>query len=164
MKLELVDYTSTVLKQRAKEVVEYGEELRGLFSAMEEIMFDRAGVGISAPQVGVSQRVIVITDGEKDLLRLVNPEVISSAKEEEVSIEGCLSYPDLFLGVWRPPSVRVGWKDEWGESREENLEGTLARVFWHELDHLNGVTLRDKASNLKWTRWLKERKREHSLP
>ena len=163
MKRSLVRWDSPVLKERAVEVGELDSGILTLLEEMEEIMFLEGGVGISAPQVGVSMRIMIITDGEKRLLKMINPEVISAEGREEVSIEGCLTYPGLFLGVWRPLFLRAKWRNELGGWEEETLEGTLAKVFWHELDHLNGVTLRNRASNLKWNRWLKMEK-EKTLP
>lgn len=164
MKLELVDYNSPLLKQRAEEVVEYGKELKDLISEMEEIMFAKRGVGISAPQVGVSQRVMILFDGEKRLMHLVNPEVISQDSVEQLAIEGCLTYPNLYLGIKRPFWVNLRWRTSEGEAVIGSLDGLLARIFWHELDHLNGVTLKDRVSNLKWSRWVKERKKDQINP
>ena len=144
---EIHTWPSAVLKERAVPVDDFGESLQELVDDMVETMYDAPGIGLAAPQVGVSHRLLVIdlSSGTEvdELLVLVNPEIVSTEGEVE-SEEGCLSLPGLTLKMCRPERVVARGQDRHGEELEIEAEGLLARALQHEIDHLNGVLLIDR--------------------
>src|SRR4051794_33630104 len=140
-------YGDPVLKSRATPVDRFDDSLRTQVSRMGAIMNDALGVGLAAPQVGVSQRLLVYRVGhEAPLIALVNPEVEWSSEDEEGFEEGCLSIPGVAVDVDRPVHVRVRALDEFGDDRLVEASGLEARVIQHEMDHLDGVLILDRTS------------------
>ena len=140
-------YGDPVLKSKATPVDRFDDVLRGQVARMAGIMSDAFGVGLAAPQLGVSQRVLVYRVGQDaPVIALVNPEVEWIGDEEEVWEEGCLSIPGIQVDVDRPIHVRVRARDEEGEERVVEASGLEARVIQHEIDHLDGVLILDRAS------------------
>jgi len=114
---------------------------------MAAIMSDSLGVGLAAPQLGISQRVLVYRVGpDAPVIGLINPELEWSSREEETLEEGCLSIPGVAVDVERPVYVRVRARDEEGDERLVEASGLEARVIQHELDHLDGVLILDRTS------------------
>lgn len=140
-----------VLKQRAVDwnfnVDANSEEVE---STMIRLMQTFRGVGLAANQVGLLKRVFVIKlkDSEEPFA-VFNPVVLSESKELQDSEEGCLSFPELFLGVKRPKEIEVSYVDKLGKECTMKLSGIDARCFLHELDHLNGVVFTEKVSSMK---------------
>lgn len=148
--LEIVKDPAPVLRKVAKPVTKVNASIRKLLDDMAETMYDAPGVGLAAPQVGVSKRVIVIDphDEETGLIQLVNPEIV--AKEGWVQgTEGCLSIPGYVGDVYRYEKIKVVALDRMGRKVYMDAEGWLARIFQHEIDHLDGVLYTDKCSNLR---------------
>src|SRR5438874_12354354 len=140
-------YGDPVLKSRATPVDRFDDSLRTQVSRMGAIMNDALGVGLAAPQVGVSQRLLVYRVGhEAPMVALVNPEIEWSSEDEEEAEEGCLSIPGIAVDVERPVHVRVRGQDEDGEDRLVEASGLEARVIQHEIDHLDGVLILDRVS------------------
>jgi peptide deformylase len=136
-----------VLKSRATPVDRFDETLVQQVQRMAGIMRDAIGVGLAAPQLGISQRVLVYRIGsDAPLIALVNPEVEWHSDDVEALEEGCLSIPTVAVDVERPIHVRVRAKDEHGEDRLVEASGLEARVIQHEMDHLDGVLMLDRAS------------------
>jgi peptide deformylase len=136
-----------VLRTRAREVDRFDEELRDEVRRMGQLMHDAMGIGLAAPQVGVSHRVLVYrVEPDSPLNALVNPEIEWSGEETEVLEEGCLSIPAVHVEVERPVHVRVRAKDEQGEDIRIEASGLEARVIQHELDHLDGVLILDRTT------------------
>jgi len=136
-----------VLKSRATEVDRFDDALRSQVARMAGLMNDALGVGLAAPQLGISQRLLVYrVDSEAPVIALVNPEIEWSSKEEEPFEEGCLSIPGINVDVDRPIHVRVSARDEHGEPRVVEASGLEARVIQHEMDHLDGVLILDRTS------------------
>ena len=136
-----------VLKSRATPVDRFDEGLREQVARMGAIMSDALGVGLAAPQLGVSQRLFVYRVGhEAPLTAVVNPEVEWWSEEEEPLEEGCLSLPGVHVDVDRPIHVRVRAQDEHGDARLIEASGLEARVLQHEIDHLNGVLILERGS------------------
>src|ERR671920_1066037 len=134
-----------VLRTRAREVDRFDDELREEVRRMGQLMHDAMGIGLAAPQVGVSHRVLVYrVEPESPLNALVNPEIEWSGEETEVVEEGCLSLPAVHVDVERPVHVRVRAKDEHGEDIRVEASGLEARVIQHEMDHLDGVLILDR--------------------
>jgi len=140
-------YGDPVLKSRATPVDRFDETLRNQVARMAGIMTDAFGVGLAAPQLGISQRVLVYRIGQDaPAIALVNPEVDWKGDESEQLEEGCLSIPGIQLDVDRPVHVRVRARDEQGDERTVEASGLEARVIQHEIDHLDGVLILDRAS------------------
>ena len=140
-------YGDPVLKSRATQVDRFDDTLRNQVGRMAGIMKDAFGVGLAAPQLGISQRVFVYRVGQDaPVVVLVNPEVEWSGDDNEQFDEGCLSIPGIELEVERPVHVRVRARDEQGDERTVEASGLEARVIQHEIDHLDGVLILDRAS------------------
>ena len=137
-----------ILRSSATPVNRFDETLREQVGRMGAIMGDALGVGLAAPQLGVSQRLLVYRVGpEAPLVALVNPEVEWTSEDEvETLEEGCLSIPGVAVDVERPVHVRVRAKDEHGEGRLVEASGLEARVIQHEVDHLDGKLILDRAT------------------
>ena len=151
--LRIYEYPHPILKKKAEPVAEVNDDLRRVLDDMLETMYEAPGVGLAAPQVGLSQRMVVIDaareDEEPAPMYLINPEIIWRSEETEICEEGCLSVPEQNAEVERPASVRVRYTDYHGQSQEILAEGFLAVVVQHELDHLNGILYIDRISKLK---------------
>ena len=140
-------YGDPVLKSRATDVDRFDDALRNQVARMGGLMNDALGVGLAAPQLGVSARLLVYRVGnDAPLIALVNPEVEWSSPDEETMEEGCLSLPGVAVDVERPVHVRVRGQDEEGETRIVEASGLEARVIQHEIDHLDGVLILDRTS------------------
>ena len=136
-----------VLKSRATEVDRFDGSLRNQVSRMAGIMGDAFGVGLAAPQLGVSQRLLVYRVGpDAPIIVLANPEIDWRSDDSEVLDEGCLSIPGITVDVERPVHVRVLARDEHGERRAVEASGLEARVIQHEIDHLDGVLILDRTT------------------
>ena len=159
-------YGDPVLKSRATPVDRFDDSLRTQVARMGAIMNDALGVGLAAPQVGLSQRLLVYRVGhEAPLIALINPELEWSSEDEELAEEGCLSIPGVGVDVDRPIHVRVRARDEYGEDRMVEASGLEARVIQHEMDHLDGVLILDRTSRdqrKQAIRSLREREREEA--
>ena len=147
--LDIVHYPAEVLRQRAREVDRPGEELRPLVERMVEVMMEEGGIGLAAPQVGVSLRVIVVslTAKPEDAVAYVNPELSDFDGVEEME-EGCLSLPGVRARVRRSARCWLRALDLEGKVVERELEEMEARVFQHEVDHLNGVLFIDRLGSV----------------
>ena len=131
-----------VLKSSARAVDRFDEALEAEVDYMRGIMHDAYGVGLAAPQIGTSNRVLVYrVQPESPIIALVNPEVEWMGKETEVVEEGCLSLPNVHVDVERPVHVRARAVDERGEPMMIEASGLEARVIQHEIDHLDGVLM-----------------------
>ncbi|MGI6126825.1 MAG: peptide deformylase [Planifilum sp.] len=143
---KIVQYPDPILREKAKPVKKFNERLHKLLDDMAETMYDARGVGLAGPQVGVLKRVIVVDPGD-GLIEVVNPELIDP-EGEQLGTEGCLSIPNLAGEVRRAERLIVKGQDRFGEPLEMEAEGYLARVFQHEVDHLNGVLFIDRADRV----------------
>ena len=136
-----------VLKSRATEVDRFDDLLKSQVARMAGLMNDAFGVGLAAPQLGISQRLLVYRVGtDAPLVALVNPEVQWTSRDEETMEEGCLSLPGVAVDVDRPIHVRVRALDEEGRERLVEASGLEARVIQHEIDHLDGVLILDRTA------------------
>jgi len=148
------------LRTVCEPVAKVDAAVRALMDDMLETMYEAPGIGLAAPQVGVTRRIIVIDVARKDEpanpLFIVNPEILWSAEERSTYEEGCLSIPEYYEEVERPAAVRVAYLDRDGAAREINAEGILATAIQHEIDHLNGVLFIDHISKLKRDRVVKK--------
>jgi peptide deformylase len=146
-----------VLKSSATPVDRFDDPLRQQVSRMAGVMNDALGVGLAAPQLGISQRLLVYRVGpDAPLIALANPEIEWASEDREGSDEGCLSIPGVMVDVERPVHVRVRAQDEEGEPRSVEASGLEARVIQHEMDHLDGVLILDRTSRDERKRALRE--------
>ena len=141
------------LKQIATPVDTVDDDIRTLLADMLETMYDANGIGLAAPQVGVSKRILVAdvvkSDDEPRPIKMVNPEIIEASDVLNTYEEGCLSLPENYAEVVRPEHVVVKYLDENGETRELEADGLLATCIQHEIDHLDGILFVDHISSLK---------------
>jgi len=161
-----------VLRKRAYKVEDFDKKLHALLDSMVETLLDAPGVGLAAPQVDSSKRVIVVRlpddeESRKDygdragvLYEGVNPEVARASREMVDGVEACLSIPGYFGEVSRHESILVKGQDRHGRKIRIKAEGWLARVFQHEIDHLDGVLFIDRATEL----WREVRDDDESAP
>jgi len=144
----IVKYPDPILREKAEQVKRINDRLLRLLDDMAETMYQAEGVGLAAPQVGVSKRVFVVDVGdEHGLLEFINPEIISK-EGEQFGPEGCLSIPGISGDVRRARKVKVRALNREGKTFELEAEDYLARAIQHELDHLNGVLFIDLAENI----------------
>jgi peptide deformylase len=144
----IVKNPDPVLRQVAKEVPKITPNIHKLLTDMAETMYDADGVGLAAPQIGISKRVIVVDVGdEHGLVEMINPEIVEM-EGEQTGAEGCLSIPNLNGEVRRAFRVRVKALDRAGNPFELIGEELMARALQHEIDHLNGVLFTDIALSI----------------
>ncbi len=142
-----------MLKAKARPVIDRDADLmRDLIPRMFATMYKAPGIGLAAPQIGLSLRMAVVDVSEGETRRpivMVNPEIIAASDETRVYEEGCLSLPQQFADVTRPVRIKVRFEDANGVKCEMEADGLLATCMQHEIDHLNGVLFVDHISALK---------------
>jgi peptide deformylase len=152
----IVTLPDPILRRKARPVTVFDNELQTLIDDMIDTMRDAPGVGLAAPQVGISEKVIVVEyneneddeDSPKRLYVMINPEIKVSSDETEEGIEGCLSVPGWQGEVERALSVTVKGQTRWGQPMKVKVKGWMARIFQHEIDHINGVVFTDRATKV----------------
>lgn len=149
---KITTFPNEVLRKKAEPVTAFDKNLKKLVDDMVETMREAPGVGLAAPQVGISEQVVVVEFGHEDdeeipkqLYILVNPEIVKSSEEIVRGIEGCLSVPGVVGTVDRASIVTVRAQDQNGKKQKIRAVGWLARIFQHEIDHLNGILYTDRA-------------------
>jgi peptide deformylase len=158
---EIVTVPAPVLRRKARKVSDFGDELQELIEDMVETMRAAPGVGLAAPQVGESLQLIVVEYAEHDenetedekqkpprLYAIVNPEITRLSEEKEVGTEGCLSIPGFAGNVNRPVEITIRGFNRRGQPMRVKAKGWLARIFQHEIDHLEGVLFTDLADKV----------------
>jgi len=153
--LEIKTFPDPVLRVKGKQVKNFDKEFQTLVDNMVETMRDAPGVGLAAPQVGESLQLVVVEFGDeedesvpKKLYVVANPEIIKPSEETIIDVEACLSVPGLAGEVERHESIIVKAQNRHGQPYKVNAKGWLARIFQHEIDHLNGVLYIDRATNI----------------
>lgn len=149
--LRIIEAPNPILKKPALPVERIDEPVRRLMDDMLETMYRAPGIGLAAPQVGVSKRLVVIDVSEEKNapLRLVNPRVTWRSDRLAPAEEGCLSLPEQYAEIVRPDAVEVVYLDEDGNEQRIRTDGLLARCLQHEIDHLDGILFIDYLSPLK---------------
>lgn len=151
--LKIITYGHPTLRKKAEPVKEITDDIKKLVEDMYETMDEADGIGLAAPQVNRSIRLIVIgihhIDETMEPTAFINPEIIEKSEETEPKEEGCLSVPGIREDVIRPIKVKVKFTNIEGEEEVWEAEELLAKVFQHELDHLNGVLFTDLISPFK---------------
>ena len=130
-----------------------------LVRAMSKFMADNGGVGLAAPQLGIKKRIFIMGNFTK-LVACINPKIVSLSEDRTNDIEGCLSFPNLFMRVKRPTKCVVQYYTASGELVERELTGLESRVFLHEYDHLIGVTFNQRVGDLSFKMAKDKRKKE----
>lgn len=153
--LDIVTFPEPSLRLKAKQVTKFDTELQTLVDNMFETMRAAPGVGLAAPQIGESLRLVVVEYAEDEdenakpkKYVLVNPEIIKRSEEMVTDVEGCLSLPGLAGRVERHQAVTVKAKNRFGKPLKIEAEGWLARIFQHEIDHLDGVLYIDRTEEV----------------
>jgi peptide deformylase len=158
----IVTLPDPILRRKARPVTKFDKDLQILIDDMIETMREAPGVGLAAPQVGVPERVIVVEYAEPEeaeegeepqevepkLYVMVNPEIVKASADTEVGVEGCLSIPGLVGEVERTYEIRIKGLNRRGQPMKLKAEGWLARIFQHEIDHINGVLFTDQATKV----------------
>ena len=158
---KIVTLPDPVLRRKAHAVTTFDKNLKTLIDDMVETMREAPGVGLAAPQIGLSERLIVVEyyeheedeneeneEAPKKVWAVLNPEIIKASEEKLMGIEGCLSIPNLVGEVERHAAVQVKGLNRHGKPMKIKAEGWLARIFQHEIDHLNGVLFTDRATRV----------------
>ena len=161
---EIVTIPDEVLRKKAHKVTNFDKDLITLVDDMFETMRQAPGVGLAAPQIALSQRVIVVEYGEEDekpkSFAVINPEIIKTSTETEMGIEGCLSIPNLVGEVERFSSIVIRGFNKFGKPVKIKSSGWLARIFQHEIDHLEGILFTDRATRI----WQPPQEETEELP
>jgi peptide deformylase len=145
--LQILDDSNDVLRKKCREVTEITPRILTLLDDMKDTLHKANGVGLAAPQVGVLRRVVLVETEPGQLFELINPEIV--AKEgEQCEAEGCLSLPGQWGYTKRPMKVTVKAQNRKGEWVTYEGEDLLARAFCHEIDHLDGVLFKDRATHM----------------
>lgn len=150
---KIVQYPDPVLRKTTEKITAFDENLARLVEDMAETMYDAPGVGLAAPQIGQSIKLIVVDttvnkEGERQVMPLVNPEIIAH-EGTQLDEEGCLSIPELTATVERFKKITVSFQDLQGQPQQLTTENRFAVVLQHEIDHLNGILFLDHLSPLK---------------
>ena len=165
--LKIYQYPEPVLRKETEKVTQFDENLTQLVADMGETMYKAPGIGLAAPQIGKSLKLIVVDiskdpEGEKKFMPMVNPEIIDH-EGKQVDEEGCLSVPELTANVDRYKKITVSFQDLEGKQQKLTTEDRFAVVLQHEIDHLNGILFLDHLSTLKRSlykkkvkKWLKQ--------
>lgn len=147
--LDIYTLGDEVLRERATEVTKFTDELRILVDSMIDTLIEADGVGLAAPQIGVSERLFITKLPDEEPRVFVNPEIIETSNEVGPYEEGCLSIPGIYCEVIRPLSVTLQAQDLKGKAFTLKADGLLARVIQHEYDHLNGKLYIDRIEDEK---------------
>ncbi len=152
---KIVSVPEPVLRRKAHKVTDFNKDFQTLVNDMVETLRDAPGVGLAAPQIGISLRLFVMEFGDeedenipKKLYVFANPEIIQASEEKVIGTEACLSVPDLAGDVERHTWLVVKGQNKQGKVVKYRFEGWIARIFQHEYDHLDGILFTDKAEKV----------------
>ena len=149
--LEIYKLGSKTLRTTAKRISKVDIDTRKLAKEMLQSMYSAKGIGLAAPQVGISKELLVIDinfeDSAAEPLILINPEITAYGSTLNSYEEGCLSIPGVYLNVIRPSTIKLKFRDEMGRPRKMNADGLLARCIQHEVDHLKGILFVDRVTS-----------------
>ena len=160
----IVTLPDPVLRRKARAVTTFDKKLQTVIDDMIETMREAPGVGLAAPQIGISERLIVVEyyeneqaeeaeeEAKKKVWVMLNPEIVKASEEKVMGVEGCLSVPNLVGEVERHEAVQIKGLNRRGQPMRVKAQGWLARIFQHEIDHINGIVFTDLATHV----WLPE--------
>jgi len=159
MNLKIKTYGESILKEKCQEIKEIDKKIKDLAKEMLIVMSQENGVGLAAPQIGKNKRMIVVSLDE-NIFTLINPKITKKSKKILSEYEGCLSLPNLSLKIKRAKEIELeGYLLERGKVVRIKAENLLARVFQHEIDHLDGILMIDRVSRFKKIRAIKKLKK-----
>ena len=152
--LDILLYPHPILRKKCKDVEEVNEDVTRLLDDMIETMFSARGLGLAAPQVGITSKVVVIDAGAEqgrgsEIVELINPRITFKSEEKIITDEGCLSFPNIYADVERHRMVRFEALNRKGEHFLMEAEGLFAVAIQHEMDHLNGIVFIEHISRLR---------------
>jgi peptide deformylase len=139
--MEIAIKGNKILEKKAKKVAKIDDTIKNICFLMVKTMTENTGIGLAAPQVGISKRIIVVLIDNKDPKIFINPEISWCSSEQVILKEGCLSIPGEFLDKTRSRDIKVKYRDITGHPRYECYTGLNARVIQHEVDHLDGILM-----------------------
>ncbi len=158
----IFQYPEPVLRKKTKKVEDFDANLKLLIEDMAETMYDAPGIGLAAPQIGESIKLIVVNitkeEATNEYMAIVNPEIVEK-EGNQIDEEGCLSVPDLMANVKRYKKITIAYQDQDGKDMELTAEDRFAVVLQHEMDHLNGILFIDHLSTLKRSLYKKKVKK-----
>jgi len=159
--MKLIKYPNEILEREVKDVdlENPGFDPVELKKEMVEFMIANNGIGLSANQIGLDAKVFVMGDSVENATICINPTVLQYTEDTVVDIEGCLSFPNVFVKIKRPKEILAEFYDENLQKQTVKIEGYSAKCYLHELDHLLGITMKDRASSLKWNMATKKAKK-----
>lgn len=140
---QIKKYPEPVLRKKCEEVEKITEEIKELIGDMKRMMIENKGIGLAATQVGEEKRIIIIMT-KNGPEAFINPKIISKSKKTEIMEEGCLSFPGLFLKIKRPSEVEIEALNEQKQKIQLKTQRFIARIFQHEIDHLDGILFIDR--------------------
>ena len=150
--MKLIKYPNEMLAREVKDVdlENPGFDPVELKAEMVKFMIDNNGIGLAANQIGLDAKVFVMGDSVENSTICINPTVLQYTEETQNDIEGCLSFPNVYVKIKRPTEILAEWYNENLEKQTVKIDGYSAKCYLHELDHLLGITMKDRASKLKW--------------
>ena len=150
--MELLYYPNKFLDKQVKQVDldNPGFDPVKVKEDMVKLMIDSNGIGLSANQVGIDAQLFVMGDKPDNAIICINPQVIQHTEEAVLDMEGCLSFPNIYVKVLRPKEIAVEFYDHELKKQQIKINGYSAKCFLHEYDHLQGITFKDRVSKLKW--------------
>ena len=149
--LNIITVPNPILRKKSKDISLKeisSSEMKRLFSSMAKTMLKADGQGLAAPQIGKNIRLCVINSKDGPLF-VINPKIKKKSWAKELDQEGCLSVPGIFGKVKRPKKITAVYHDKSGKKIKQTVQGLMARVFQHEIDHLDGVLFTDKAVEIQ---------------
>ncbi len=147
MMFKIIKYGNPILKKTSENIENIDDDILNILDKMAEVMRKSNGIGLAGPQIGLNKNIAVV-EVNGVLKKIINPIIIETSEEEEIMEEGCLSIPFIYEKVKRHSCITVQYMNEKGDTVIEKAEGMWARVFQHEIDHLNGILFVEKVSPL----------------
>ena len=159
--MNLIKYPNEILSREVKDVdlENPGFDPVELKAEMVKFMIDNNGIGLAANQIGLDAKVFVMGDSVENSTICINPTVLQYTEETQNDIEGCLSFPNVYVKIKRPTEILAEWYNENLEKQTVKIDGYSAKCYLHELDHLLGITMKDRTSTLKWNMASKKAKK-----
>jgi peptide deformylase len=160
--LKIIKFPNSILRTPTPEWdFNSGQDAEQLEKDLIETMFSFDGIGLAAPQVGISARVFVMgyRGNPETAQAFFNPLVVKTVSEVDDLEEGCLSFPGIYVNIKRPRKILARWQNSKGEWQESEFDGYNCKCFLHELDHLEGIVFQDRVSTLKWAMAVKKSKK-----
>ena len=159
--MNLLYYPNEFLAKEVKDVdiKDPKIDLKEIKEKMTDIMLSNGGIGLSANQIGLDAKIFIMGDTKENISLIINPKVLQHTQDTVLELEGCLSFPKVYMKIRRPKEILAEYYDESLEQKRTHVKGYGTKVFLHEWDHLHGITFKDRVSNMKWNMALKNAKK-----